>query len=80
MPISNRSLLIIGGQADPVRGGKVNVAEVNRSVYELYWNDVVSQWRVKQKDYMIKARVGFGSTFIKNKSFVIVSGGYTTNF
>ena len=41
MPISNRSLLVVGGQSDPVRGGKANVVEVNRSVYELYWNDVV---------------------------------------
>ena len=29
---------------------------------------------------MNKARVGFGCTFIRNKNFAIVSGGYTTNF
>ena len=40
MPISNKSLLIVGGQTEPVRGGKANVVDVNRSVYELYWNDV----------------------------------------
>ena len=80
MPLSNKSLLVIGGQSQPVRGGKANVVEVNRSAYELYWNDLTSQWRVKQRDYMNKARVGFGCTFIKNKSYAIVSGGYTTNF
>ena len=80
MPLSNKSLLVVGGQSEPVRGGKANVVEVNRSVYELYFNEVISQWRVKQRDYMNKARVGFGCTFVRNKAFAIVSGGYTTNF
>ena len=47
---------------------------------ELYWNDLSKQWRVNQKDSMKAPRVGFGACFARNKSYVVVSGGYSTGF
>ena len=37
MPLSNQSLLVVGGKAEAELGGKMNQITVNRSVQEIYW-------------------------------------------
>ena len=37
MPLSNKSLLVVGGKAEAEMGGKMHVVPVNKSVQELYW-------------------------------------------
>jgi len=47
---------------------------------ELYWNDLTSQWRVAQKDFMKTPRTSFGACFAKAKTYLVVTSGLTTDF
>ena len=77
LPITNKSLLVVGGQT--VKDRKPQT-QIKNQVCELYWNELTSEWRVKQRDYMKMARVGFGATFAKAKNYVVVTGGFTKGF
>ena len=78
MPLTNKSLLVVGGKAEAELGGKMSQITVNRSVQEIYWQDMTGQWRTRQKDYMVNPRFSFGATFLRNKAYAFVSGGYST--
>jgi hypothetical protein len=45
MPLSNQSLLVVGGQSTEKRSDEKT--QVKRTCCELYWNDFTSEWRVK---------------------------------
>ena len=45
LPLSNQSLLVVGGQSTDKRAQ--GVTKVKKTVTELYWNDFTSQWRIK---------------------------------
>ena len=78
IPVSNKSLFMIGGQSTEERSDAVT--KVKKTVTELYWNDFTSQWRIKQKDYMLRERASFGATLSKDKSLIFVTGGYINGF
>lgn len=43
VPVTNRSLLVIGGQSTKQRS--IQSTQIKNQVVELYWNDVTEQWR-----------------------------------
>lgn len=54
---------------------------VKRGVHEILWDKSIGRWEINRThDFMNRMRVGFGATWLKNKDYLMVSGGYTICF
>ena len=69
----------MGGQTAQVRSEQPRTQVLDKMT-ELYWNDVSKQWRVRPRESMLHARVGFGCALFKGRSHLVVSGGFASDF
>ena len=77
VPLSSENFLLVGGQSEQSKGSKTNV--IKRNVTELSWDRSLNVWVDTQKVKMLRMRVNFAASVLKNGD-VVVCGGQTAGF